>query len=81
MTSQLALLGGRPVRTRPFPAWPVFGKAEEARLLRALRSGKWGRLQGDEVDIARAFEKVYAHRAALTAWDRARRPRRRKGPA
>ena len=53
MTSPLALLGGRPVRTRPFPAWPVFGKAEEARLLRTLRSGQWGRLQGDEV---RRFE-------------------------
>jgi dTDP-4-amino-4,6-dideoxygalactose transaminase len=43
------MLGGRPVRTRPFTPWPVFGKAEEARLLRALRSGRWGRLEGDEV--------------------------------
>jgi dTDP-4-amino-4,6-dideoxygalactose transaminase len=34
----------------------------------------------DMEDIARAFEKVHAHRTALTAWDRARRPRRRKGP-
>jgi len=39
------LLGGRPVRTRPFASWPVFGRADEARLLRALRSGRWGRLQ------------------------------------
>ena len=45
----LALLGGPPVRTRPFPAWPIFGEAEEARLLRTLRSGQWGRLQGTEV--------------------------------
>ena len=29
----LALLGGTPVRTRPFPAWPIFGQAEEERLL------------------------------------------------
>ena len=41
------------MRTSAFPAWPVFGKAEEARLLRTLRSGQWGRLQGDEV---RRFE-------------------------
>ena len=45
----LALLGGHPVRTRPFPSWPVFGEAEEERLLRTLRSGKWGRLHGEEV--------------------------------
>jgi dTDP-4-amino-4,6-dideoxygalactose transaminase len=50
MTScKLALLGGKPVRTRPFTSWPIFGKAEEKRLLRTLRSGKWGRLNGPEV--------------------------------
>ena len=47
--SKLALFGGKPVRTRPFTSWPVFGKPEEKRLLRVLRSGKWGRLQGSEV--------------------------------
>ena len=45
----LALLGGTPVRTRPFSSWPIFGDEEEARLLRTLRSGHWGRLQGTEV--------------------------------
>src|SRR6185503_14318308 len=54
---QLALLGGRPVRTRPFKSWPICGKAEEAALLRALRSGKWGRLDGKEVGT---FEKRFA---------------------
>lgn len=47
--NELALLGGRPVRTRPFTAWPAFGQAEETRLVRALHSGKWGRLHGPEV--------------------------------
>jgi len=51
------LLGGKPVRTRPFPAWPIFGKPEEKRLLRTLRSGKWGRLNGSEVA---EFEKRFA---------------------
>jgi dTDP-4-amino-4,6-dideoxygalactose transaminase len=53
----LALLGGRPVRTRPFRGWPVFGRKEEARLLRVLRSGNWGRLQGAEVE---RFEQRFA---------------------
>jgi dTDP-4-amino-4,6-dideoxygalactose transaminase len=46
---QLALFGGKPIRTRPFISWPIFGKAEERRLLRTLRSGKWGKLNGPEV--------------------------------
>ena len=49
MASTLALLGGAPVRSRPFPAWPVFDDTDEARVLAALRSGRWGRLDGEEV--------------------------------
>jgi dTDP-4-amino-4,6-dideoxygalactose transaminase len=45
----LALLGGSPIRTRPFTSWPIFGKSDERRLLRALRSGQWGKLHGPEV--------------------------------
>src|SRR4051812_14212541 len=47
--NMLALLGGKPVRTKPFPAWPIFGQAEEDRLLATLRSGMWGKLDGPEV--------------------------------
>jgi dTDP-4-amino-4,6-dideoxygalactose transaminase len=57
MSSQLALFGGTPVRTRPFTAWPIFGAPEEERLLRALRSGHWGRLDGAEVSV---FEQRFA---------------------
>jgi dTDP-4-amino-4,6-dideoxygalactose transaminase len=45
----LALFGGTPVRARPFPRWPIFGRPEEERLLATLRSGNWGRLDGPEV--------------------------------
>src|SRR6185436_16265879 len=57
ITQKLALFGGEPVRTRPFTSWPIFGKAEEKRLLRTLHSGKWGRLDGFEVS---EFEKRFA---------------------
>ena len=53
----LALFGGPPVRTRPFPAWPVFGTAEEERLIATLRSGLWGRLDGRQVE---EFERRFA---------------------
>jgi dTDP-4-amino-4,6-dideoxygalactose transaminase len=57
MSRTLALLGGTPVRTRPFTAWPLFGRPEEERLLRTLHSGKWGRLHGSEVS---EFETRFA---------------------
>ena len=50
MSRTLAMHGGAPIRTRPFTTWPIFGEAEEQRLLQALRSGRWGRLQGPEVE-------------------------------
>jgi len=51
-----ARLGGKPVRTKPFPDWPVWEKTDEEALVRVVRSGKWNRV-GPEV--AR-FEEEYA---------------------
>jgi dTDP-4-amino-4,6-dideoxygalactose transaminase len=53
----LALFGGAPIRSRPFTSWPIFGRTEEERLLRTLRSGQWGRLDGTE---ACEFERRFA---------------------
>jgi dTDP-4-amino-4,6-dideoxygalactose transaminase len=41
--ARLALVGGTPLRTTPFPTWPVFDAAEEQALLQVLRSGQWWR--------------------------------------
>ncbi len=57
MIQKLALIGGNPVRTKPFPSWPIHNKTEEKSLLRTLRSGDWGRLQGKEVS---RFENHFA---------------------
>ena len=54
MTDELAMFGGTPVRTAPFPKWPVFGEPEERALARVLHSRKWGKLEGIEVAT---FEK------------------------
>jgi len=40
--ARLALLGGEPVRKKPFPKWPVFDDREAEALLSVLRSGVWG---------------------------------------
>lgn len=39
---RLAVDGGVPVRTAPFPNWPMFGAEEERLILEVVRSGKWG---------------------------------------
>jgi dTDP-4-amino-4,6-dideoxygalactose transaminase len=56
-TERLAIDGGRPVRTEPFPAWPIFDEREERQLLEVLHSGKWGATAGDKV---RTFEQRFA---------------------
>jgi dTDP-4-amino-4,6-dideoxygalactose transaminase len=38
----LAIHGGTPARTRPWPRWPEHGEPERAALLRVLESGSWG---------------------------------------
>ncbi len=52
-----ALLGGSPVRTAPFPSWPVLDQTEEKFLMDALRSRRWNRAGGSMVS---RFEKQYA---------------------
>ena len=59
MSQPLALHGGTPLRQRPFTSWPVFDDTDEARVRAALRSGRWGRLQGAEVE---QFERDFATR-------------------
>lgn len=55
--SDLALLGGAPVRMHQFPSWPQFGRPEEQLLLTALRSGQWGRTVGH---LNEEFERRFA---------------------
>ena len=42
MSSTLAILGGEPIRTRPFSKWPVFDSREREQLETVLTSGTWG---------------------------------------
>ena len=63
---RLALFGGKPVRSRPFTSWPVFGKIEERRLLSTLRSGNWGRLDGKQVaEFERRFARMHGCKHAI----------------
>lgn len=57
--AKLAIKGAKPVRDpkkNPWPAWPVWGKAEGVRLLKVLDSGVWSYNGPRE----RAFNKSFA---------------------
>ncbi|MCC6446688.1 MAG: DegT/DnrJ/EryC1/StrS family aminotransferase [Armatimonadetes bacterium] len=55
--STLAMNGGTPVRSKPWPGWPMHDETEKTALLEVLESGRWGRLSGDRVA---AFEQAFA---------------------
>lgn len=40
--AKLAINGGRPLREKPFPSWPIFDENEERAVLEVLRSKQWG---------------------------------------
>ncbi|MEM7134493.1 MAG: DegT/DnrJ/EryC1/StrS family aminotransferase [Chloroflexota bacterium] len=54
--STLALHGGNPVRTDPWPIWPQSGEAEKVNLLSVLESGVWGGYS----DLVQEFEAAFA---------------------
>lgn len=57
--SKLAIEGGTPVRTKPFPSWPVWGETEEEYLLEVLHSGEWSSPTGPAPKLD-AFQKGFA---------------------
>jgi dTDP-4-amino-4,6-dideoxygalactose transaminase len=57
MAETLAIDGGTPVRTHPWPAWPDLGEAEIAAAERVLRSGRLSYWTGQE---GRSLEREYA---------------------
>ncbi len=52
-----AILGGKPVRNRPFPEWPVIAENDEKAWKDVLHKKRWCRLAGD---YANQFEAAWA---------------------
>ena len=59
----LAVDGGTPVRTAPFPKWPVYDEREERALLETLRSGRWGS-HANTGNVATFSERFAAYQEA-----------------
>jgi dTDP-4-amino-4,6-dideoxygalactose transaminase len=56
---ELALLGGKPVRERPYPSWPDYGTEEAESLLSVLRSGSWGGYNEKVEEFEAAFAELH----------------------
>lgn len=56
--ARLAIQGGDPVRTQPWPKWPQWDATEAARLQQVLDSGEWGGFN----DLVDEFEAAWAKR-------------------
>ncbi|MGZ9163717.1 MAG: DegT/DnrJ/EryC1/StrS family aminotransferase [Anaerolineales bacterium] len=59
-----AILGGKPTKTNPFPAWPQYDQNEEKALMEVLHSGVWWRTPGTktlqfEQDFAKYHQVDY----------------------
>jgi dTDP-4-amino-4,6-dideoxygalactose transaminase len=57
MFNKLAILGGTPVKSRPFPEWPQYDGREEKALMEVLHSGIWWRTPGTKT---LEFEQKFA---------------------
>jgi len=64
--TELAIRGGKPLRKKPFPSWPIFGKLEEKALVEVLRSGKWGIGGEKNVEFSQAFAKWLGVKRVVT---------------
>jgi dTDP-4-amino-4,6-dideoxygalactose transaminase len=56
---KLAILGGEPLRKRPFIPWPQSSTALEEMLVETAKSGKWCRLDGGARNVS-TFENKFA---------------------
>ena len=68
MPSTLAILGGLPLRTRPFSTWPVFDAREREQLDDVLTSANWGGFPSPNrkaVEFAAAFAAYQGARFAI----------------
>ncbi len=67
--SELALLGGRKAKTKPFPVWPQFDDAERKALNEVLESRVWWRTPGTKtLEFEQAFARFHGarHGVAVT---------------
>ncbi len=61
---KLALRGGTPIRTKPWPAWPQHDEWEIRNLTRVVKSGNWGGFPSPNVMAGEFAERFAAYQGA-----------------
>lgn len=63
----LAIFGGKPVRDKPIPPWPIFHEEYSEKLLNVLRNGGFSELTGEVSDeFAKEFAEKMGAKYGLT---------------
>ncbi|MDE2820423.1 MAG: DegT/DnrJ/EryC1/StrS family aminotransferase [Chloroflexota bacterium] len=66
---KLAIQGGSPAKTKPFPAWPIYDEREREALNEVLESRDWWRTEGSKtLDFEQSFAEYHQakHGIAVT---------------
>ena len=64
----LAALGGKPVRTKAYPTWPVFDDRDIEAVSRVLKSGRWGGAPfpgPNTIEFAKKFTEMQGGKYAI----------------
>ena len=67
--AELALLGGTPIRTRPWPQWPHHDEREVRNLTAVVDSGNWGGFPSPNTvggEFARRFAEYHGAKFGIT---------------
>lgn len=57
LNDNLAISGGTPIRTAPWPSWPVWDRDAESKIAEMYRTGNWYRNNGNHCE---EFESIYS---------------------
>lgn len=64
--AKLAINGGTPVRSKPWPRWPQWDERERQRVLEVLESGEWGGFNKVVKEFEQAFGKRHQAKHCFT---------------
>lgn len=64
--SKLAINGGAPVRTAPWPRWPQWDEREREQVLAVLESGEWGGFNAKVQEFEAAFARRHEAKHCVT---------------
>ena len=66
--SKLAIKGGVPIRSRPFPRWPRISEYDLKFIAEALKNSSWYRGMGNTRNEVDEFEELFKTQSRIWYW-------------